>query len=294
MSTILKTGSTGRRTRNKNIDKIIDSKISMINKYLETKVSKDGDKMTGDLNMSNRCITNVRYPNAERDAVNRKYCDDFFTHTQSEQGKNFLSIHGGSMAGILNMNNNHISNVKDPEENTDVINKGYCLKYMQIASMDDGDIEKLLKICGILKDILLKFETEYTSKYYAHFNKVYTYLENFVLNFRRLCPGQSILPVKILYSKVKDLKFFTIEIIEDLPENVFDDLGLILRMRKLLESPQQDTKLYNVGIMIQNFYDYLKQTEITESDALLFWKNELFNEMGFLYVSEALLNQFVI
>ena len=157
--------------------------------------------------------------------------------------------------------------------------------------MDDGDIEKLLQICGILKDIWLKSETEYTSKYYERFNKVYTYLENFVLNFRRLCPGQSVLPVKILYSKVKDLKFFTIEIIEDLPMELHYELDLILRGRKLLVIPQKDTKLYNVRIMMQNCNE---EMSLTESDMLLIRKNLIFNEMGFLYVSEALLNQFVI
>ena len=116
MNTILKTGSTGRHTNNKSIDNIIDSKISMINKYLETKVSKDGDKMTGDLNMDNHQITNVRYPDSKRDVVNLQYCEDFVAHTQLEQGKNFLSINGGSMVGILNMNNNGIINVKDPEK----------------------------------------------------------------------------------------------------------------------------------------------------------------------------------
>ena len=109
---ILKTGSSGRRTRNKNIDKIIDSKISMIDKYLETKVSKDGDEMTGDLNMDNHRITNVKYPDSKRDAVNLQYCEDFVAHKQFEQGKNFFSIKGGSVTGILDMTNNRIINVR--------------------------------------------------------------------------------------------------------------------------------------------------------------------------------------
>ena len=60
-TSILKTGGTTRKPTSDNCRKI-DSKISTINKYNETKVNKIGDKMLGDLDLSNNRIINIRDP----------------------------------------------------------------------------------------------------------------------------------------------------------------------------------------------------------------------------------------
>ena len=38
-------------------------------------VNQSGDSMTGDLNMSSNKITNLKYPENETDAANKKYAD---------------------------------------------------------------------------------------------------------------------------------------------------------------------------------------------------------------------------
>ena len=230
-TTILKTGSLTRKPT-RDISKKIDSKLSTINKVIETKVNKVGDKMTGNLNMSNNRITNVKDPEEDTDVINKGYCQDFFSY-----------------AGKL-LKNDIISQVE--RDQSDAINK----KYLQIASMEDNvKLKKLMSICRILKDVLMMYENEFPSKYYRPFNLGFTYLQNFILTFNRLYPNQELLPVleKILYAYIKDVKCLLIAIIEDMSIDKFTAFIDILIANDLLVIPDVHTKLYNIRIFIEKF-----------------------------------------
>ena len=138
MYTISKTGSMENRSNdNENIDEIINSKISVINKYLETKVSKSGDVMTGNLNMHNNHIINVKDPEAAGDVITKRYCDENINSTYDnlknvisqvvssvlEVKNNMVRIHGEHMKGTLDMGGHRITSVNFSNDSLDAINK---------------------------------------------------------------------------------------------------------------------------------------------------------------------------
>ena len=221
-----------------------------------------------------------------------------------------VRINGDTMKGILDMGDFGISSVNFPNNALDAINR----KYLQIASMEDNvKLKKLMSICKILKDVLMTFENEFSSKYYRPFNLKFTYLQNFILTFNKLYPNPEVLPVleKILYSYIKDLKCLTIAIIEDMPVKVFAKFNNILIEQDLLIIPEEHTKLYNIRIFIEKFARNIDAYIITATRnnhnqatshtlasehhfELLVQKNLIFGELGFLYVSDTLLSKFVI
>ena len=99
---------------------------SFLLKEFDKKVSKNGDSMTGDLDMQTNFIHSTAIPNNNSDLVNKKYVDD------SDATK--LSLNGGSMSGDVNMQNHKLVNLKDPVDSKDSTHKKY---------VDDADNLKL-------------------------------------------------------------------------------------------------------------------------------------------------------
>src|SRR5699024_8241508 len=63
-------------------------------------VKKTGDSMAGVLNMSNNKVTNVADPNANGDAVNKKYVDDKATETETTL-KEYVNEHSGGFENAV-------------------------------------------------------------------------------------------------------------------------------------------------------------------------------------------------
>ena len=67
-------GSTSKLIKASNIDKkYVDSKFVTLTKNLQLKVEKNGDTMSGNLDMTNSKIVNLQEPTEEQDAVSKKY-----------------------------------------------------------------------------------------------------------------------------------------------------------------------------------------------------------------------------
>ena len=127
------------------------------------------------------------------------------------------------MTGSLDMSNNRVTNVGDPEAEFDVITKGYCYdfvrafgdhlktdihtqverdqlemrnslyvinqKYLHIASLNNSEnikTKKLMSICRVLNDILLNHSEDFTSASHKRFRLKYTWMRNLVLKYEQL------------------------------------------------------------------------------------------------------------
>jgi hypothetical protein len=172
----------------------------LINKYLEAKVSKAGDVMTGNLNMNNNLIINVKDPEADGDVVTKRYCEerissagnllknDIISKVEREESRirnNMVRIHGDSMKGTLDMGGHRITRVNYPDSALDAINK----KYLQIAYMNNAgtiNTKKLMSICRLLNDLLMKHSEDFTSAFDREFRLKYTWMQNMILRYNRL------------------------------------------------------------------------------------------------------------
>ena len=282
MSTILKTGSTGRRTSNKNIDNIIDSKISVINRYLETKVSKGGDEMTGDLNMDKHRITNVIDPVEDGDVINKGYCHDFVSQVGaaiiSQVEEDQLKIRN-DMVGI----------------HGDAINK----KYFKITSPNNIIIKRLMSICRRVNDMLSKHSEDFKSAFRREFITKHTWMQNLHLQRNRIAGGlnpQEYPPIiaSVLFSRIKDLICLIISIIEEFPSKILSELRVILMRTDLLITPALGSDIDQIRIFLTSMIGLTPLDKRTENTELLFRKSQLFLELGFIYVPEELLNALVI
>ena len=88
---------------------------------------KESFPMNADLNMNNHLIQNVKDPVNAYNGVNKKYVDDKVNSKADLSDLNdYLKLDGSRiMAGDLQMNNHMITNVKNPLNDSDAVNKGY-------------------------------------------------------------------------------------------------------------------------------------------------------------------------
>ena len=115
-------------------------------------VKKDGSvAMTGDLNVGNHKIVNLRHaPTDDYDAANKKYVDD---ELNSVDLSVYLKRDGtNSMTGDLNVGNQKITNVATPVNNTDASTKKYVddsssskVDISQVQSTGDAEAGKIVK-----------------------------------------------------------------------------------------------------------------------------------------------------
>lgn len=84
---------------------------------INTKLTKAGDTMTGDLNMGSNTVISSATPTSNNDLTNKGYVD-----TQRDTR---LAKAGDTMSGNLNMGSNQITNLPSPSTTDMAANKGY-------------------------------------------------------------------------------------------------------------------------------------------------------------------------
>ena len=99
--------------------KYVDTEISKLPKPATDVLKLDGSKaMTGNLDMGGKAINNIKDPSNGQDAATKIFVDNAIVAQNSyiaiEMGKK-LNLIGGTLTGDLNMNNNEIKNLKDPQ-----------------------------------------------------------------------------------------------------------------------------------------------------------------------------------
>jgi len=110
-----------------------NEKFVTLTKNLVTKVSKNGDVMTGNLNMGSNKITSSFIPTQDDELINKKYLDEVSFKKMNDDDYQIimnnlsLKLHksGGSMTGDLNMGTNKITSSFIPTHDDDIINKKY-------------------------------------------------------------------------------------------------------------------------------------------------------------------------
>lgn len=113
-------------------------------------LNKSTGVMAGPLNMSNNKITNLAQPTNNNDVTNKTYVDTkLSTKVNSITLTNYLKKDGTvAMTGNLNLNNNKIINIADPQSDKDCATRSWVRK--QIARFDhhsgDGEINVFKKI----------------------------------------------------------------------------------------------------------------------------------------------------
>ena len=128
-----------------------DAQDAATKKYVDDRgalnVNKAGDTMTGVLNMSNQRITNLPNPNEPNDAVSKSYVTSQID-AKDVTTKKYIDDHdalkvnkaGDIMTGVLNMNNQRITNLPNPSEPNDAVNKSYVTSQIDTRLNKGGDI----------------------------------------------------------------------------------------------------------------------------------------------------------
>jgi len=120
-----------------------------VNRKVNTRLPLSGGTMTGDINMSDKKITNVAEPTSDKDATNKKYITDTLgnyirknevetlelvtrTDLTTYDNNNVvtrintkLPLSGGTMTGAINMNQNRISGLPNPINVSECATMGY-------------------------------------------------------------------------------------------------------------------------------------------------------------------------
>lgn len=125
-----------------------DQNTSDIAELKTTKVSKSGDTMSGNLNMQQNTVTNVKDPVADTDVVTLGY----FNANKGDTSGQYLPTAGGTMGGNIDMSGHKIVNVPNPSANTDVSNKQYVDSQIttQVPTIVNQQIEE--KVPQIVAD----------------------------------------------------------------------------------------------------------------------------------------------
>ena len=92
--------------------------------YADQMLPLAGGTMTGAINMGNMAMNNLLYPVADGDAANKKYVDDQIATVEGSVSA-ALPLAGGTMQGNILMNNNKVTGLPTPTENSDAATKQY-------------------------------------------------------------------------------------------------------------------------------------------------------------------------
>ena len=112
---------TARQTADARIEGKADQNTADIAELKTTKVSKAGDTMSGNLDMQQNTVTNVKDPVSDTDVVTLGY----FNANKGDTSGQYLPTAGGTMGGNIDMSGNKIVNVPNPSGDTDASNKQY-------------------------------------------------------------------------------------------------------------------------------------------------------------------------
>ena len=115
-----------------NIQSDINDNAALLNNSTiqQNFLKRDGSNtMTGDLDVNNNKIINLANPVNNNDGVNKTYLViRLNTKVNSSSMGNYLKKDGSvQMTGNLNMNNNTITNIANPVNDNDAVNKTYLL-----------------------------------------------------------------------------------------------------------------------------------------------------------------------
>ena len=262
-----------------------NSKFITLTKAIQTKVDIAGDKMTGDLDMNNNGLINIRNPIDNQDCVTKHYLDSI-TRPINRQVQLKVNADGDTMHGNLDMDWHTVTNIKFPLNSCDATNK----LYVQICTEpDEIDVEKLCKIGEIISLILNKYES-LLIQYIKKFSSSLAYAISMYSKYKTIS-GSHASNIKDISNCTifVDLKVNIIKIIEVLPKNIFMEVKNELKKENLLSTSEQDTR--------KRFRRFLtKCTEQTDSGGpdeqvqLLLHKNLLLIDIGFVYLIDSLLH----
>ena len=272
---------------------------------LRNKLNKSGDRMTGDLDMNNYTIVNVKTPINNSDCSSKLYCDNNFYKLYDEMAEGVsynvalirqdmqskLNTNGGTMTGKLDMNNNAVTNVKQPENADDVATKSYCdekitdeiekwnIDKHQVLR-DNINIEKLLKVSNIIAQNL--------SEPYFNFKRkcvlgLYTAIVSLYKDDTR---GKRILEEFEGLPFVKDLKTVIMRVILDLSEGDFVIFRGILLDNGLLNN--LETIQFKTRSIVNELANKLNPERKNRDIELLTQKNEILIELGYIFIHEGL------
>lgn len=131
---------SARQEADQRIEAKADANTADIANLKTEKVNKAGDTMTGDLDMQQHTVTNVKDPVSDTDVVTLGYFND---NKDDTSGK-YLPTAGGTMGGNIDMTGNKIVNVPNPSGNTDVSNKQYVDNQIttQVPTIVSNQIEE--------------------------------------------------------------------------------------------------------------------------------------------------------
>lgn len=131
---------TARQTADARIEAKADANAADIANLKTEKVNKAGDTMTGDLDMQQHTVTNVKDPVSDTDVVTLGYFND----NKGDTSGKYLPTAGGTMGGNIDMTGNKIVNVPNPSGNTDVSNKQYVDNQIttQVPTIVSNQIEE--------------------------------------------------------------------------------------------------------------------------------------------------------
>jgi hypothetical protein len=97
----------------------------------DTKLSKGGGQLTGQLDMNNNFIIDLPNPTASGHAARKAYVDNEI----AQMGATKVSVNGDAMTGDLNMNNHTVWGLRDPTAAQEAANK----RYVDARVRKDGD-----------------------------------------------------------------------------------------------------------------------------------------------------------
>jgi len=103
------------------------------NSKINSKVSKNGDVMTGILNLGVNAIKTTHTPLTDDDVITKKYFDELIARRLNDDDmkiiENRLSLKvnltGDEMSGAIRMGNNKITSTRVPEDDDELVNKRY-------------------------------------------------------------------------------------------------------------------------------------------------------------------------
>ena len=119
-----------------------------------------GGTLTGSLNLgdgtTNNKISNVADPTSNQDVVTKNYLTSNYSPTTTLN--NYLTLVGGTMTGVINMNSHKITNLLDPTTNQDAASKNYVdSSYNYTLSSYNGSSRTAITN-AIQRSLLLKLD----------------------------------------------------------------------------------------------------------------------------------------
>ena len=250
--------------------------------YVDSKLCKSGDTMNGVLNMNRQQIKGVQNPTDDDDVCNKQYTDTLI-NTKLDRD---IEHH-------LDMNGFKITNIKNPEDPFDAVNKSYVEIALQ---RDDIDLDNLLSIGTFINTILTKYENVAAiNKYREGFRQTIHYLdkmdEKCTEIFEKELQARAIFELLRPCSLYSDFKVLIVQIIEDMPKNIFLELKDHLTRQQLILIPEGGSLCKRYRRIIKEFSEDIDPSKFNDELRLLIQKNKFLLDIGFIYLNKNLLKQ---